>query len=423
MSSTLTLLKWNPLRKIGFRFAFIYLLLYSFPFPLSTIPGISWLSNFYYNSQAFLVQWMGDIFLGIEEISTIPTGSGDTTYGYVSLFCFLCLAAVGTLIWSILDRKRNNYERLSVGLIVWLRYYLAFFMLIYGFAKVFVLQFSDLSLFDLVKTYGESSPMGLVWNFMEFSDSYTIYTGMGEVLGGLLLLYRRTVTLGCIVSIAVMATVAALNYSYDVPVKLFSTHLLLIAFYILTPQYKRVFNFLIFNKPVDIERHLHYFQNRKWRLAGYIVKALFITYFLYSQISSGYQGQKLYGKKSPKPALYGIYEVDHFAVNKDTLTPLTTDQFRWRKLIIDKRRSGIRTMQDSSVYYTVKVSNDTLKLSSRSDTTNVFHMTYTELNDQLILKGTHKQDSISINLTKIDHTKMLLVNRGYHWINERPFNR
>lgn len=423
MSSTLTLLEWNPLRKIGFRFAFIYFLLYSFPFPLSTIPGISWLSNFYYNFLAFLIPWVGNTFLGIEEISTVPTGSGDTTYGYVSLFSFLCLAALGTLIWSILDRKRNNYERLSVGLIVWLRYYLAFFLLIYGFAKVFVLQFSDLSLFDLVKTYGESSPMGLVWNFMEFSDSYTIYTGMGEILGGILLLYRRTVTLGCIVTIAVMATVATLNYSYDVPVKLFSTHLLLIAFYILTPQYKRVFNFLIFNKPVDIERHLHYFKTRKWRLAGYIAKGLFVTYFLYSQISSGYQSQKLYGKKSPNPALYGIYEVDHFAVNKDTLTPLTTDRFRWRKLIIDKRRSGIRTMQDSSVYYTVKVSNDTLKLSSRSDTTNVFHMIYSEFDNQLILKGTHKEDSISINLTKIDHTKMVLVSRGYHWINERPFNR
>jgi len=387
------------------------------------IPGISWLSQFYDDFLTSLVKWMGNIFLGIKEISTTPTGSGDTTLGYVSLFSFLCLAVIGTLIWSILDRKRANYERLSTALIVWLRYYLAFFMLIYGFAKVFVLQFSDLSLFDLVKTYGESSPMGLVWNFMEFSDSYTIYTGLGEVLGGLLLLYRRTVTLGCIVSIAVMATVATLNYSYDVPVKLFSTHLLLIAFYILTPQYRRVFNFLIFNKPVDIERHLHYFQNRKWRLAGYIIKGLFITYFLYSQISSGYQGQKLYGKKRPKPVLYGIYEVNHFAVNKDTLAPLTTDRFRWRKLIIGKRGSGIRTMQDSSIYYSVKVSNDTLKLSSRSDTTNVFHMIYTELNNQLILKGTHKKDSISINLTKIDHTKMVLINRGYHWINERPYNR
>ena len=423
MSNTLTLLKWNPLRKFGFRFAFIYFLIYSFPFPLSTIPGISWLSQFYSNALTTFIKWIGYFFLGITEISTVPTGSGDTTFSYVSIFSFLLIAITGAIIWSILDRKRVNYEKLSTVLIVWLRYYLAFFMLLYGFAKVFVLQFSDLSLFDLVKTYGESSPMGLVWNFMEFSDSYTIYTGMGEVLGGVLLLYRRTVTLGCIVTIAVMATVATLNFSYDVPVKLFSTHLLLIAFYILTPQYKRIFNFLIFNKPVDIERYLPYFQNKKWRMARYIAKGLFVTYFLYSQINSGYQNQTRYGKKSPKPALYGIYNVDHFTINSDTLTPLTTDRFRWRKLIIDKRRSGIRTMQDSSIYYTAKVSNDTLRLSSRIDTTDVFQMIYKELGDQLILTGTHKKDSISINLTKIDHTKMLLISRGYHWVNERPFNR
>lgn len=423
MSSTLSLVKWNPLRKIGFRFAFIYLVLYSFPFPISTIPGISWLSQFYNNFLTSFIKWVGHAILGIKEISTVPTGSGDTTFSFVSLFSFLCLAFIGALIWSMLDRKKNNYEKLSRTLIVWLRYYLACFMLLYGFAKVFVLQFSDLSLFDLVKTYGESSPMGLVWNFMEFSDSYTIYSGVGELLGGLLLLYRRTVILGCIVTIAVMATVATLNYSYDVPVKLFSTHLLLIAFYILTPQYKRIFNFLIFNKPVDIESFPRYFQNRKWRIAGYAIKALFIGYFLYSQISSGYQGQKLYGKKSPKPVLYGIYNVDHFAVNKDTLAPLTTDRFRWRKLIIDKRTSGIRTMQDSSIYYALKVLNDTLKLSSRIDTTDVFQMTFKELDNRLILTGTHKNDSISINLTKIDHTKMLLISRGYHWINERPYNR
>lgn len=57
--------------------------------------------------------------------------------------------------------------------------------------------------------------MGLLWNFIGASAAYTIFTGVAEVLGGLLLVARRTALLGALVCIGVMSNVVLLNFSYD----------------------------------------------------------------------------------------------------------------------------------------------------------------------------------------------------------------
>ena len=36
---------------------------------------------------------------------------------------------------------------------------------------------------------------------------------------------------------------------------------------------------------------------------------------------------------------------------------------------------------------------------------------------------TYAGDSLHMQLRRVDHTKFLLVSRGYRWINEFPFNR
>ena len=65
--------------------------------------------------------------------------------------------------------------------------------------------------------------MGALWWFMGASIPYIIFAGAAEVLGGLLLVLRRTAALGALVAFAVMVNVMMLNYCYDAPVKLYST--------------------------------------------------------------------------------------------------------------------------------------------------------------------------------------------------------
>ena len=75
---------------------------------------------------------------------------------------------------------------------------------------------------------------------MGASESYNVFTGAGEILGGLLLTTRRTTLLGAIVSLGVLGHVAMLNFSYDVPVKLFSLHLLAMAVFLIAPDLRRL---------------------------------------------------------------------------------------------------------------------------------------------------------------------------------------
>src|SRR5262249_24545008 len=160
-------------------------------------------------------------------------------------------AAVVALLWSALAGVttaesrlayrpsaylRIAYPRLWELLRIYVRYALALILIGYGLAKVVKTQFQAPSGVRLLEPFGQSSPMGLLWTFMGFSTAYTFFAGASEVLGGVLLLWRRTTTLGAMVSAAVLFHIVMLNFCYDVPVKLYSAHLFLMAVLLLLPD-------------------------------------------------------------------------------------------------------------------------------------------------------------------------------------------
>ncbi|AWH94041.1 hypothetical protein A6035_15735 [Dietzia lutea] len=100
-----------------------------------------------------------------------------------------------------------------------LRLWLACTLLIYGWSKVFLMQMGVADYGDSLTTFGEMSPMGLLWRFMAFSPIVQILAGVAEVVAAALLLFRRTAWLGGLVAAAVMAVVFLLNMTFDVPVK------------------------------------------------------------------------------------------------------------------------------------------------------------------------------------------------------------
>lgn len=220
---------WGPVKRALFRFLFSYLVLYNLPFLLNVVPVYGEiLRQSYMEIWRVVPLWVGEHVLGV-EVRYRSSGGGDSTYTYVLLFCYLILALAVTAVWTLLDRRRANYARLHEGLRVYVRFALATAMILYGAYKVIPEQFGTPFPSDLLQPIGESSPMKLLWTFMGASIPYVIFTGVAEMLGGLLLVARRTTLLGALVCIAVMSNVVMLNLSYDVPVKLHSSHLLLMA--------------------------------------------------------------------------------------------------------------------------------------------------------------------------------------------------
>src|SRR5262249_5044073 len=132
-----------------------------------------------------------------------------------------------------------------------IRFWLVSFMTVYGASKVFPVQMQTPPLVKLVQQYGDFSPMGILWNFIGTSTTYQMITGCVELLGGVLLIAPSTMLLGSVISLAALTQVFILNMCYDVPVKLFSFHLLLGALFLLVPHMRRFADFFVLNRKVE----------------------------------------------------------------------------------------------------------------------------------------------------------------------------
>src|SRR5262249_52265293 len=140
----------------------------------------------------------------------------------------------------------------------------------------------------LLQPFGDASPMGLLWTLMGASKLYNVFSGTAEMLGGLLLTLRRTTLLGALVSAAVLVNVVMLNFSYDVPVQLFSLHLLAMSLFLPLPDMRRLADLFLWNRPAPAARIEPLF-GRRWlhrgtlglrtvAIAAYVVWALHFSY-------------------------------------------------------------------------------------------------------------------------------------------------
>ncbi|MCK8521210.1 hypothetical protein M0D21_06515 [Aquimarina sp. D1M17] len=421
--------KWNLPTLLAFRFTFVFFTFNIIPdlfYYLSSFSGQDNLFDFYSEWIDQLCVWTGKNILAIKyDIRIGPNGSGDTTADYIFQFIAIIISIFFTVLWTLIEHKKDNYQKLLVYFRTFIRYYITLTMFSYGFSKAFTLQFSELSNFDLIQTFGEQSPMGLMWNFMEYSDTYTRFSGYAEIIAGALLLFRKTTILGAIMTIGVMFNVFMMNMSYDIPVKLYSGLLTLMGIFLLVPDFKRLINFFILNNTVNPKRLPSYSNKNKHRKALAITKTLFIIFILYFNISDGLEGQEEWGKKAPKPALYGIYEVEEFVKNNDTLPPLANDSIRWKRLVIDKWYSGIQTMDEKITGFKEETDTitKTISLTSYGDSTDIKKFSFKQKDSLFYFETIHHGDTLIIAAKKKLREDFLLINRGFHWINEFPYNR
>lgn len=405
---------WNLSQRIAFRFFFSFFLLYM-------------LSRFTYGLFHVLVPWFAQHVLRLEKPITIFTnGSGDTTYDYVTVLCYLLIALLIALVWSLLDRKKQSYMTLNYWLCVFLRYYLAMMMFTYGFIKIYHLQMPSPSFMQLIQEFGDKSPMGLVWSYIGFSKGFSLFTGCAEVVAGFFLLFRKTVTLGALLTAIVTINILAINLFFDVPVKLFSAVLLLMALFIIAWEAKKLLNFFILNKPTASSIYPVLFKKKWMRIVKWSVRGLVIGYFFFAGIAGGLQGQKAYGDKRKKPVLYGLYDAELFVQNKDTIPPLATDGTRWKNLVIEREKMAtIKMMNDSLRYYSFAVDTANKKVSFYiyADSAHKNSLSYEKANNYLTLQGKLNGDSVFIRLKERDIQSFRLMNRGFRWVNEYPYNR
>jgi uncharacterized membrane protein YphA (DoxX/SURF4 family) len=393
-------------KRIAFRFAAIYFVLYFLPFPIDALfesPGApAWYAKFWDPPVNALGRLLG-IHARLHTVDG-PDGLGH----YVQLVCFALVAAVATGVWSARDRRTPRHRAHDL-LSVWLRYVLAAWMFAFGFAKVIPSQMLLPDPAVLVMPYGESTPMKLLWTFMGTAPAYEQFTGVAEVVGGLLVLTRRTTALGALVCAGVLANVAMMNVCYDVYVKVQATHLLMLSLFLLLPSTRRLVDALVLGRAVPKLVTEALFPER-WRRPLLALKVVFVAGILYAQAVPSVRHYYEAGDGAPLPDPYGVFEVEEMRRDDEIVAPLLTDATYWHRLYFGRRGAGV-------VY--ADGSRETLALHGETPgawtwTRTTFTVTHVE-EGRLLVAGILDGKTITVRAQATDPKNVRLVQRPFHW--------
>ncbi len=419
--------EWGPGKRILFRFAFSYLALYLLPSFLGLvgfIPHADVVLGWYFQLWPAIVPWVGRHLFHVTALPH-PTGSGDTMFSWVEIFCYLALAVLAALVWTAVDRKRKSYARLYEWLRVYVRLGLGMTMLSYGAFKVIPSQMPAPSLDRLLQSFGDSSPMGILWTFMGASAAYSIFAGLTEFAGGALLLFRRTMRLGAFVTIAAMTNVVVLNFCYDVPVKQYSFHLLAMAIFLAAPDLRRIADLLVFQRAVPAVVDPPLFQRRGPRLAALGLEAALLLGYGAYMLNVSYEQYREYSHLEGKP-LRGIWAVDEIAVDGQVRPLVVTDDSQWRYVVFDySNLFSVLLMNNTRQRYfsDLDTHKKTIALKKRDEPAWKASLSYQEpAPGHLLLAGTLDGRKVRASLHRIEEPRFTLKTRGFHWVSEYPFN-
>lgn len=423
---------WGLAVRIAFRFCVAYFTLFSLSnqilegllvVPKLNIPELSSLwplkhITFWTAAHVFRIK---------HELVYTGSGSGDKTFDWILAFCLLFIATVITLVWSILDRRRPDYVAFHKWFRLALRFALASEMFLYGLDKMIPLQMPFPYLTRLLEPYGNFSPMAVLWSSIGASRSYEIFAGCAETLGGILLLTSRTTTLGALVCLADMIQVFMLNMTYDVPVKLFSFHLILFSLFLLAPDARRLVNFFLTDRAITASGQTPLFRSARANRIAVILQVVFGLYLIGMGIFGGIQAWHRYGGGRPKSSLYGIWNVEQMSIDGQVRPAVVTDQARWRRVVFDfPTFTQFQRPDDTFTGFGSSISDTAKTLTLTKPTDKNWKATFSFVRpapDQLALDGTMDGHKIQLQLKLQDRDKFTLVNRGFHWINEYPFQR
>jgi uncharacterized membrane protein YphA (DoxX/SURF4 family) len=427
--------KWSFWQKVLFRFFFGFFLIFIAPWLyLEYIPGVRYIMKYYYQLAEWLVYFFNDHLFHIREVLVPMNGSGDTSYGWAQTYCCMALAAIATVIWTVFSKK-ENHNGAAYWIRIILRYFLANICFSYGIDKMFLLQMPFPNTSQMATPLGDLLPMRLSWMYIGYSGTYQFFAGSLEVLAGILLLFRRTTTLGLFFAAGIFLNVMMMNLGYDIPVKLFSIQMFAICLFLLSFETKRILDFFIRNRPAPATSVYDVQFAKRWMRFGVIgLKAVFIILIVIMpgiDLFGIYEEEQLVSSDKNIPA--GVYQVNTFVRNHDTISSFSSDTLCWQDVIIDNASAGSIKTTDTLFrrrygrgYFNFKVNETTRtidfsKNTMQGDSIFLFKMNYFLPDSNTIhLKGLLRSDSVFVSL-KNTHRHFQLAERQFHWLSE--YNR
>jgi hypothetical protein len=390
--------------------------------PGARIPSLSVLA---FVRDAFL--WVGANVLRIgTPINIAGSGSGDKLLDWVQAFSLVLVSVGAAVIWSLLDRRRANYTRLNSWFRVFVRFALGTTMVTYGMSKVIPLQMPVVFLTRLVEPFGNFSPMGVLWTSIGAAPAYESFVGCAELAGGALLFVPRTTLLGALICLMDAIAIFTLNMTYDVPVKLFSLHLILLSLFLVAPNVRPLLDLLLLNRRASASAEPPLGRTRRSRRIWTGVQVDYGAYVVLLIGIADVSAWTLVGGGAPKSPFFGVWDVEQMSIDGQDHPPLLTDRDRWRRVIFQTPTAvAFQRMDDSFERYGAAIDADrkTIAVTLAATKTTSTLSFARPIPEQLILDGPINGRAVHLELKLRDLNSFLVTTRGFNWVQEVPFNR
>jgi hypothetical protein len=418
---------WGWLTRIGFRFAFCYLLLYALfcgnATIWKTIPFIGdWIEKLFWWPFRHAAPWFGNhVFHLTGSSATLHVGvSNDQALTWISVGVMLAVAIVATAIWSAVD-PRKSYPKLLLWFRFLLRLCIGASMLPYGMLKLFPNQMAPPSLAVLNEPLGNTSPMTLLWTLVGLHPLYEMIGGAIEVFCGVLIVFRRTALFGALLTIVVMSNVVLYNYFFDVPVKIFSTHLLLMALIVVVPDLPSLYGYFWRHRPVGQVSWSPWSGAVSQRRESVII-AVWLVVAVGGQVYrlAPITAYELSSTAHPEP-LTGMWRVD-----SATKPYMTADGYPMTEISLEPNGRAMLRATDGALYRAVAVYDGTAHtleiqpIGLKQKTTYAF----TQPDPTHLVLTPLRGDFGVLTLSRIPiPARYPLLERGFHWVNEWGLER
>jgi hypothetical protein len=234
-----------------------------------------------------------------------------------------------------------------------------------------------------------------------------------EVIPGVLLLFERTETIGALGSAAVMLEVAVLNFCYDVPVKLYSTHLFVMSLFLLLPDFKPMCEFFVRRRAAALQNvWVPRSERRPLRIARRVAFGLVCFLCVWVNVLGGYLGRQT---SPPHAPLYGVWSVDGVTGWPDGSVPqrITLEGPQYAQVnAADDRQTRYLVQYDEAQHSIRFIFTDKGALLLRWDVAPA---------GKAELRGEWMGGPVTLSMHR--DPDYLLTSRGFHWVQEQAFNR
>ncbi|WP_288424866.1 DoxX family protein [uncultured Spirosoma sp.] len=320
---------WIPVVRVLFRFFFLY-------FTLQALP-LDW--RFY--RDLLTLDWGSGFYRDLFNLSRYAPrffGNGIAADTFADWAIIAQIALLGTLIWSWQAKKRANYDGLYYVLRVVLRYRLAFGVLAYGFIKLFPLQAPYPSISNLNTAYGDFTAWKLFSLSLGVVPSYESFLGLVEIVGGLLLLNRRTTPIGLLLILPFLGNVFVSNLAYEGGEHIYSLLLITFALALFAFDAMRLFRLVSLEVAAAPARFRPVFTGWQ-RAARLVVKTAFVVLMVgvygYKTYAAYRTGPYQFPQSAGLPGAAGIYNVTEFRLRGQTIPYARQDSVRWQDVVFE----------------------------------------------------------------------------------------